>query len=100
MSAAVIGRLLAKNDLLVDQHDLELWQIGFGTTTEAAHLDGDSNSDRDADGSDFLAWQQQRPVAILLAAPNAVPEPTLAGLAVGFLVAAGNYRARLDSRVR
>ncbi|MGI9455270.1 MAG: alpha/beta hydrolase-fold protein [Aeoliella sp.] len=65
------------DDLLVAQNDLALWQVGFGSLSGAAHRDGDSDSDRDVDGRDFLIWQQQNSVGIgALAKPQTVPEPT------------------------
>ena len=39
--------------------DLALWQAGFGTSPNATHAEGDSNSDMDVDGADFLQWQRE-----------------------------------------
>jgi hypothetical protein len=65
------------DNLLVDQNDLALWQIGFGTTGDAAHREGDSDADRDADGHDFMSWQQQwGGGGLAIAKPQAVPEPS------------------------
>lgn len=63
-------------DLSVDADDLALWQAGYGTLVAASHRDGDSEADRDADGWDFLTWQQQHGESINPSiASHSLPEP-------------------------
>ena len=74
---------------VVNGFDFDNWQSNFGTATGATHMQGDADNDGDADGRDFLKWQEQTTNAGA-GAPvvGAVPEPAgtvlaaLAGLAV------------------
>jgi hypothetical protein len=56
----------------VDGGDLAVWQMGFGASGTATHMQGDADADMDVDGADFLVWQRELgsppPVA-------AIPEP-------------------------
>ncbi len=65
------------NNRVVDQNDLARWQTGFGILAGASHFDGDTEADRDTDGSDFLTWQQQLGLGVQATAMSpAVPEPS------------------------
>ena len=56
-------------DGYVDGSDLATFESGFGTNST-----GDTDSDNDTDGSDFLAWQQQ--YTGLATTLDNIPEPT------------------------
>ena len=65
----------------VDRVDLAIWLAGFGST--GLQIDsityGDSQRDRDVDGTDFLAWQQNFSPSVAMVA---VPEPSSSILAL------------------
>ena len=62
-------------DGTIDGADLLAWQEGFGTASDASHIDGDADEDGDVDGFDFLAWQRGlTPTAAV--SSIAVPEPS------------------------
>lgn len=63
----------------VDDNDLGIWELAYGTTDL-----GDADADGDSDGDDFLAWQKQYTGELGLSS-LAVPEP---GAAMLFLLAA------------
>jgi len=70
----------------VDRDDLDHWQAGYGLTTAANHVDGDSDSDRDVDGFDFLEWQRNVTNGLSpLSAVQTVPEPATCTLALAAL---------------
>lgn len=80
------------DNLLVNVGDLGQWEAGYGMLLGAAHANGDSDADRDVDGSDFLAWQQQygAETGTMAASQIAVPEPgvlplVLTSLALAFV---------------
>jgi len=62
---------------MVDHDDLANWNAGYGATAGAVHSNGDSDSDRDVDGRDFLIWQKQLGSGVGPASSQAksVPEP-------------------------
>ena len=64
-------------DTFVDTADLAQWEGDYGVNG-----DSDANSDGNSDGADFLVWQQQNGQSSLVAASQAVPEPTSMGLLV------------------
>jgi hypothetical protein len=63
-------------DFVVNKDDLVNWRMGFGTTGNASHQNGDADGDHDVDGADFLTWQRQLSLgeAVELVT-SAVPEP-------------------------
>ena len=76
----------------VDFFDMTLWQYGFGTPTDATHLQGDANGDRAVDGTDFLIWQRQlSPNEVITA--TATPEP--AGSVLASVARAQDIAARV-----
>jgi hypothetical protein len=56
-----LGQAVAdfSRDGMIDADDHLAWQAQFGTVDGEAFAEGDADGDRDADGGDFLAWQQQ-----------------------------------------
>ena len=46
-------------DGLTNGLDFLAWQIGFGTTSSAAHAEGDSDWDGDVDRDDLSVWESQ-----------------------------------------
>jgi hypothetical protein len=65
----------------VDGADLGAWTGGFGTATGATHMQGDANADGDADGGDYLVWQEQfNPLPGGAPAGHSIPEPACAAL--------------------
>jgi len=70
----------------VDADDLSRWRSSFGMNNQA-----DADGDGDSDGEDFLLWQRSFQPAI---AATAVPEPTVATLLMGGLVAGAATFAR------
>ncbi|MBA4107866.1 MAG: hypothetical protein C0485_19205 [Pirellula sp.] len=78
-------------DSVINADDLATWQTGFGTTIAASGAQGDADGDHDVDGADFLAWQRQVGSTLMVAATDAVPEPStcvtyLLAMVVGKLV--------------
>ena len=79
---AIVEGLLAdfdQNDS-VNQLDLSIWRTGYGSQI-AAVPDGDADRDADADGRDFLYWQQQAGMSVasgiaITGALIAIPEPS------------------------
>lgn len=69
----------------VDGPDLANWQLGYGTTGNATHAQGDADRDLDVDGRDFLTWQRQfgagTPPAL---SAESIPEP--ASVLIGSLL--------------
>ena len=59
---------------MVDSADLNAWKVGFGTSGNAARIEGDADGDRDVDGEDFLIWQRQLDAGARSAVTSA-PEP-------------------------
>ena len=60
---------------VVDHHDFEIWNVGYGLFGNATRADGDADLDRDVDGVDFLVWQSTYdvgPAAASLPEPNAM----------------------------
>ena len=55
-------------DFSVDDLDLALWGVGFGTASGAIQSDGDADFDGDVDGNDFLAWQRNYSVVFTVPA--------------------------------
>jgi len=86
-------------DGLVDSEDYLVWEAGFGTTSAASQMQGDSDDDQDVDGADFLRWQRQFGDGVpppLVA--NTVPEPATwllfsTGI-VGYLL---GFRRQIDN---
>lgn len=77
------------NDGDVDSSDLAQWEADYGQNG-----DSDADGDGDSDGADFLAWQRQVGHGItLLAASQAVPEPSSIVLLIG-LTAIGIFDRR------
>jgi fibronectin-binding autotransporter adhesin len=66
---------------VVDANDLELWKLGAGTASGAAHGQGDADGDGDVDGGDFLMWQRQLGSAGAAASGVAAPEAGAVSLA-------------------
>jgi hypothetical protein len=68
-------------DRRVNGLDLPYWAGGYGTTDDAAAIDGDADFDGDVDSGDFLIWQRRiepgRPASPV---GTPVPEPQLAAL--------------------
>jgi hypothetical protein len=62
---------------VVNEFDLAVWRVGFGTSTGAAKSQGDSDGDMDVDGHDFLKWQEQ---TTSMGAAGVVPEQATADL--------------------
>jgi hypothetical protein len=62
----------------VDGDDLSRWQMGYGATGAATHMQGDADADLDVDGADFLIWQRQFGSGSASLVALAVPEPTTA----------------------
>ncbi|MCA9231493.1 MAG: hypothetical protein KDA57_12640 [Planctomycetales bacterium] len=61
----------------VDDADRATWEVGFGTSSGAVHMNGDADEDGDIDAFDYLAWQQQVGSGLgPLVAAAAVPEPS------------------------
>ena len=91
------------NDGLVNGEDLDIWGFEFGATELAG---ADADSDGDADGADFLAWQRNvgklgdfQPTAVALYQPievlaDAVPEPSGLALLATAALATGGVRRR------
>jgi hypothetical protein len=75
----------------VDPTDLQIWKGAY-------HLNqlGDADGDNDSDGADFLLWQRQAGSHPVVAATQAVPEPSAAALAA----AAGLFLTALARRRR
>jgi len=73
----------------VDVADLIAWRSGPIAAVPISHVHGDANGDGLVDGADFLIWQRQlgmsRPVPS--SAPNSVPEPATALLAMAAIAA-------------
>lgn len=75
-SIGVTGSLAADFDLDgdVDDDDLAIWQLGYGTGT--LHSQGNADGDGDVDGRDFLIWQRSFGWGVVpVVASVAVPEP-------------------------
>ncbi len=70
---------------LVNAGDLLVWETGYSIGT--GQTQGDSDSDQDVDGSDFLTWQQQLGIGTPpWVAISTVPEPaTWLLLSIGFV---------------
>ncbi len=91
-------------DLDVDSDDLTAWNIGYGTTGNAAlQIAGDAYFDTRVDGLDFLEWQIQAGSSIStfagattapLAAVASVPEPGIVSLLSWALVGGLLSRSR------
>jgi hypothetical protein len=64
-------------DGLVNGADLTAWRSAFRFTAN-----GDADGDNDTDGNDFLIWQRQIGATSTIDAASAVPEPSVATLAV------------------
>ena len=79
---------------LVDGADLMLWEVGFGTISNAAQSNGNSDADEDVDGRDFLNWQRQfshviaRPHSTQSYNLDTIPEPSSATLGLAAVVTA------------
>ncbi len=73
------------NDGTVNAADLPTWQTAFGTTVSAPFTGGDSDGDRDVDGSDLLGWQRQVSGNSADASLTSIPEPTSLALAAAML---------------
>jgi hypothetical protein len=72
-----VERMLAADfneDYSVDVFDLGVWRANFGATGITAEQ-GDADLDGDADGMDFLIWQQEYGSFVVAATPAPVPEP-------------------------
>ncbi len=78
---------------VVDDKDLALWKLNFGDVGAANF--GDADFDGDADGADFLCWQQGFGGPLLTAASQPVPEPPAAALLL-LLAAACHVLVRVD----
>ncbi len=85
---------------IVDATDLALWQIGYGMSVDASHMQGDADGDRDVDGADFLVWQRGFGDGVSSFAKSAaLPEPTAAALlAMGSLVLLYRSMASVTAR--
>ncbi len=72
------------DDGIVDENDLDVWNLNYGSTGNPPYMLGDADGDGDTDGKDFLIWQehfgQKFPTAPLEAAR--APEPASATLAL------------------
>ncbi|MGI9429914.1 MAG: hypothetical protein ACR2NM_14730 [Bythopirellula sp.] len=68
-----------QHDGAVDELDLAIWNVGYGTAGSASQQTGDANGDTDVDGRDYLLWQRNfspasgNPIASLT-----IPEPSTA----------------------
>lgn len=79
----------------VDGDDLTNWRSGFGTQMSATRTTGDADLDGDVDGDDYLVWQRRVGIGTVVAASNAVPEPSAVFLAaICGLAVAGVSRRR------
>ena len=76
-------------DRSVNGADLQLWQMGFGLSGAATHMQGDANGDLDVDGGDFLLWQQQNIIVHQVPVTAPIPEPR----GVALLALAGGWVA-------
>jgi len=97
-AAPLAGADFTENGV-VNGFDLANWRTNFGLATGATHLQGDSDSDMDVDGRDFLKWQEQTTNA---GAVVAVPEPATGATTTLALVAAARAarQRRRPSRLR
>ena len=80
----------------VGGEDLVLFESGFGSTS-AEHSDGDADGDDDADGADFLLWQQQFGYAAPTGEVVQIPESSaefLALMAAAFMLTCKPTRGR------
>src|SRR5690606_4094570 len=70
----------------VDAQDYNLWSRSFGSTNNLA---ADANSSGRVDITDYVLWRNHlgQGAVSTAAEVNAVPEPSLVGLAMGMLLA-------------
>lgn len=90
------------SDRTVDLADLAIWQSHFGDTLSVTPFQGDTDSDGDIDGTDFLKCQQNAHRSLpdsMGSGLAAVPEPSAAFLAVAGLAGLAAARDRRSSAV-
>lgn len=98
-SASLFDPADFNEDGRVDADDLAAWNLGFGTTGNASHADGDANGDLVVDGADFLIWQRNLNGSPNVGASNqGVPEPATGVLFLAGLVAAAGSVRRAHRR--
>jgi hypothetical protein len=70
---------------VIDAADLAPILANFGQTGLMGRVGGDANADGAVDGADFLVWQNGLGSTTLPPAPNSIPEPSGAVLAIFLL---------------